>query len=144
MSAQNGIFNLKKQLLNLFLIFRSTQKHFMKFILSIVLVALVTYAIGIYGNLPWWSFVVTNLMIAIALPIKPIQSFLAGALGVGALWAGLAFGIDMANNHILSSKVAQILPLGGSYIALIIVTAFVGALLGGLASLTGSFVRKPE
>jgi len=116
----------------------------MKFILSIVLVALVTYAIGIYGNLPWWSFVVTNLIIAIALPIKPIQSFLAGALGVGALWAGLAFGFDMANNHILSSKVAQILPLGGSYIALIIVTAFVGALLGGLASLTGSFVRKPE
>jgi hypothetical protein len=116
----------------------------MKFILSIVLVALVTYAIGIYGNLPWWSFVVTNLMIAIALPIKPLQSFFAGALGVGALWAGLAFGIDMANNHILSSKVAQILPLGGSYIALIIVTAFVGALLGGLASLTGSFVRNPE
>ena len=116
----------------------------MKFILSILLVGLVTYAIGIYGNLPWWSFVVTNLIIAIALPIKPLQSFIAGALGVGALWAGLAFGIDMANNHILSSKVAQILPLGGSYIALIIVTAFVGALLGGLASLTGSFVRKPE
>jgi hypothetical protein len=116
----------------------------MKFILSIVLVALVTYAIGIYGNLPWWSFVVTNLIIAIALPIKPLQSFIAGALGVGALWAGLALGIDLANNHILSTKVAQILPLGGSYIALIAVTAIVGALLGGLASLTGSFVRKPE
>jgi len=116
----------------------------MKFILSIFLVALVTYAIGIYGTLPWWSFVVTNLIIAVALPIKPAQSFLAGAIGVGALWAGLAFGIDLANNHILSTKVAQILPLGGSYIALIIITAFVGALLGGLASLTGSFVRKPE
>ncbi|MFM7719696.1 MAG: hypothetical protein ACKO52_00925 [Sediminibacterium sp.] len=116
----------------------------MKFILSIFLVGLVTYAIGIYGTLPWWSFVVTNLIIAIALPIKPLQSFIAGALGVGALWAGLAFGIDLANNHILSTKVAQILPLGGSYIALIIVTAFLGALLGGLASLTGSFVRKPE
>jgi hypothetical protein len=116
----------------------------MKFILSILLVGLVTYAIGIYGILPWWSFVVTNLIIAIALPIKPLQSFIAGALGVGALWAALAFGIDLANNHILSTKVAQILPLGGSYVALIIVTAFVGALLGGLASLTGSFVRKPE
>jgi len=116
----------------------------MKFIFSILLVGLVTYAIGIYGTLPWWSFVVTNLIIAIALPIKPLQSFIAGALGVGALWAGLAFGIDLANNHILSTKVAQILPLGGSYIALIIVTAFVGALLGGFASLTGSFVRKPE
>ena len=116
----------------------------MKFILPILLVGLVTYAIGIYGTLPWWSFVVTNLIIAIALPIKPLQSFIAGALGVGALWAGSAFGIDLANNHILSTKVAQILPLGGSYIALIAVTALVGALLGGLASLTGSFVRKPE
>lgn len=116
----------------------------MKFILSILLVGLVTFAIGIYGTLPWWSFVVTNLIIAIALPIRPMQSFAAGALGVGALWAGLAFGIDLANNHILSTKVAQILPLGGSYIALILVTALVGALLGGLGSLTGSFVRKPE
>ena len=116
----------------------------MKYIVSIFLSGLLTYAVGIYGDLPWWSFVITNLIIAIALPIKPLQSFIAGALGVGALWAGLAFGIDLANNHILSTKVAQILPLGGSYIALIIVTAFVGALLGGLASLTGSFVRKPE
>jgi hypothetical protein len=53
----------------------------------------------------------------------------------------LAFGIDMANNHILSTKVAKILPMGGSYIVLIFATASIGALLGGLASLTGSFVR---
>ena len=116
----------------------------MKFIISILLSALLTYAVGIYGNLPWWSFVITNLIIAIALPIKPLQSFFAGAIGVGALWTGLAFGIDLANNHILSTKVANILPLGGSYIALIVVTATVGALLGGLASLTGSFVRKEQ
>jgi len=47
----------------------------MKFILSILLVGLNTYAIGIYGDLPWWSFIVTNLIIAIALPIKPLHSF---------------------------------------------------------------------
>ena len=113
----------------------------MKFVISILLAALLTYAIGIYGNLPWWSFVITNFIIAIALPIKPAQAFTAGALGVGALWAGLAFGTDMANNHILSTKVANILPMGGSYILLIFATASIGALLGGLASLTGSFVR---
>jgi hypothetical protein len=108
----------------------------MKYIVSIFLSGLLTYAVGIYGNLPWWSFVITNLLIAIALPMKPAQSFTAGALG-----AGLAFGIDMANNHILSTKVAKILPMGGSYIVLIFATASIGALLGGLASLTGSFVR---
>lgn len=116
----------------------------MKFIISILLSALLTYAIGIYGALPWWSFVMTNFIIAVALPIKPIHSFAAGAIGVGVLWAGLAIGIDAANNHILSTKVAQILPLGGSYTALILITAFVGALLGGFASLTGSFVRQSK
>jgi hypothetical protein len=55
----------------------------MKYIVSIFLSGLLTYAVGIYGNLPWWSFVITNLLIAIALPMKPAQSFVAGALGVG-------------------------------------------------------------
>jgi len=41
-------------------------------------------------------------------------------------------------------KVATILPLKGSYIALIALTTFIGALLGGLASLTGSFVRASK
>lgn len=109
---------------------------------SIALVALTTFALGIYGVLPWWSFVVSNFIIAIAIPQKPIVSFLTGALGVGAIWAGLSVGIDAANNHILSTKVAQILPLGGSYVKLILLTTFIGFLLGGLASLTGSFVRK--
>ncbi len=113
----------------------------MKFTISILLAALLTYAIGIYGNLPWWSFVITNLLIAVAIPQKPFLAFASGAIGVGMLWAGLAMGIDLANNHILSTKVANLLPLKGSYNGLIILTAFLGALLGGLASLTGSFVR---
>ena len=113
----------------------------MKFVISILLAALLTYAIGIYGNLPWWSFVITNLLIAVAIPQKPLLAFASGAIGVGMLWAGLAFGIDLANNHILATKVATILPLKGSYSSLIILTAFLGALLSGLASLTGSFVR---
>ena len=116
----------------------------MKYIVSILLSALLAYAVGIYGNLPWWSFVVTNFIIAIAIPIKPAQSFSAGALGVGSLWAGLAFGIDISNNHILSTKVAKILPMGGSYLVLIFATFAIGALLGGLASLTGSFLRSSK
>jgi len=116
----------------------------MKYIVSILLSALLAYAIGIYGNLPWWSFVVTNFIIAFAIPIKPAQSFSAGALGVGSLWAGLAFGIDISNNHILSTKVAKILPMGGSYLLLIFATFAIGALLGGLASLTGSFIRSSK
>jgi hypothetical protein len=109
---------------------------------TILLSAIACFAIGIYGALPWWSFVVTNFIIALAIPQKPLVSFLTGALGVGAIWAGLATGIDMANNHLLSSKVAQILPLNGSYVLLIVITALIGFLLGGMASLTAAYLRK--
>ena len=113
----------------------------MKIIISILLSALLAYAVGIYGNLPWWSFVVTNLIIAILVPQKSFHSFITGFLAIGLLWGGLAIVIDQGNQHILATKVATILPLKGSYIYLIVLTSFIGALLGGLASLTGSFIK---
>ena len=109
---------------------------------SILLSAIACFAIGLYGALPWWSFMVTNFLIALAIPQKPWVSFLTGALGVGAIWAGLATGIDMANHHLLSTKVANILPLHGSYVLLILITGIVGFLLGGMSSLTASYLRK--
>lgn len=141
MKELNGISNLKL-LLNPETINSILKNMYMKFIVSILLSALLAYAVGIYGNLPWWSFVITNLIISIAFNQTPMKSFLSGAIGVGALWAGLAFGIDLANNHILSVKVATLLPLKGSYIALISITSIVGFLLGGFSALTGAFVRK--
>jgi len=116
----------------------------MKILISIILSALLAYAAGIYGNLPWWSFVITNLIVAMAIPQKAFYSFLSGFVAIGLLWCGLAILLDQGNDHILSMKVATILPLKGSYIALIAVTTFMGALLGGLASMTGSFARATK
>ena len=113
-----------------------------KFIVAIVLSALLAYAVGIYGNLPWWSFVVTNFIIAIAIVQTPGKAFLSGALGVGLLWLSLSFVIDAQNQHLLSTKAATLLPLKGSFTALISITSIVGFLVGGLSALTGSFVRK--
>jgi hypothetical protein len=114
----------------------------LKFIVSVLLSALLAYAIGIFGNIPWWCFVFSNLLISIAIVQTPFRSFLSGALGIGLLWFVMAYGIDENNKHILSVKVATLLPLKGSSGALVFITSLIGFLLGGLASLTGSFVRK--
>ena len=66
----------------------------------------------------------------------------SGFLGLFLLWIVLAFIKDAANEHILSTKVALILPLGGSYMMLILVTGLIGGLISGFAALTGSFVKK--
>lgn len=116
----------------------------LKLVLTMFLSAFVAYAIGLYSVLPWWSFVITNFFIAILFGQKPINSFLAGALGIGLLWLVLILIMDSQNQHLLSTKVANILPLNGSYAKLIVITSLIGFLLGGFASLTGSLIRKPK
>ena len=51
---------------------------------SILLSSMACFAIGLYGALPWWSFMVTNFIVAIAIPQKPWVAFLTGAFLAGA------------------------------------------------------------
>ena len=59
-------------------------------------------------------------------------------MGIFLLWFVVAFWIDTTNDNILSHKIAQLFPLGGSSMLLIFVTAFIGALVGGLAAMSGA------
>ncbi|MFL9484414.1 hypothetical protein ACI6Q2_16655 [Chitinophagaceae bacterium LWZ2-11] len=114
----------------------------MKFVVSIILTALLSYAIGLFTSLPWYSFVFCSFITALAIHQKPMKAFFAGFLALFLLWGILAWIIDAANDSILSKKVAEILPLSGSSFLLIFVTALVGGLLAGCSALTGSYLRR--
>ena len=116
----------------------------MKFIVSIILTALLAYVIGLFTILPWWCFAISSFVIAITIHQSSFKSFLSGFIGLFLLWISLAFLKDIINSHILATKVAQILPLGGSYIAVMFLTGFVGGLISGLAALTASYTRKAQ
>jgi hypothetical protein len=112
----------------------------MKLLVAIILTALLSFVFGLY--LPWWSIAIAAFISALLIPMKSGKAFLAGFLGVFILWALLAWWIDMKNQGILSKKVAEIFPLGGSSFLLILVTALIGALVGGIASMSGSYLRR--
>ena len=112
----------------------------MKFFVSILLTALLALALGFY--LSWWSVAVAAFVVAAFVRQRPGMAWLSGFLGIFLLWGGLALWIDMENQQILSKRIAQLLILGGSSIALILVTAFIGSLVGGMAALTASYMRK--
>ena len=115
----------------------------MKFIVATILTALLAFISGLY--LPWWGIAPVALAVAALIPQRPGVAFLAGFTGLFLLWAGLAFWTDEQNQGILSQKIARILPLGGRGLLLVLITGFVGGLVGGLAALTGSFLRnKPS
>jgi hypothetical protein len=111
----------------------------MKLLTAILLTAILGFAAPLF--LPWYSFAITSLLIGMAIHQKPLKAWLAGFLGLFLLWGLLSLQADIANNHLLSAKVAAILPLGGNYWALIALTAVIGGLVSGFAALTGCYVR---
>ena len=112
----------------------------MKFLTATILTAILSFVSGLF--LPWWGIAIVALAVAALIHQQPLRAWLSGFLGVFILWAGLAWWIDMQNQSVLSHKVASILPLGGNTIAIIAVTGFIGGLVGGLAALSGSFLRS--
>jgi hypothetical protein len=112
----------------------------MKFLISIVLTALLSVAACLY--LPWWSIAVVAFIVAAAIPQKPFASFLAGFIALFLLWGSLSWYISSNNNNLLAHKVSLLLLQTDSPVVLILITAFIGALVAGLGALSGSFVRK--
>jgi len=112
----------------------------MRFLLAVLLTAAFGFIAGKF--LPWWSIAVVAFFVALLLPQRIGKSFLSGFLGIFLLWSIIALWIDANNNSLLSSKVASLFPLGGSSVLLIIVTALIGALVGGFAALSGASLRK--
>lgn len=112
----------------------------LKFFVTIGLIAMLSFICGLF--LPWWTIALVAFLVSVLIPQTPPRAFLSGFIGIFLLWGGMALGIDLANESILSTRVAGILPLGGSSYALIVVTALVGALVGGGGSLTAAYLRK--
>lgn len=112
----------------------------MKFYISVILIALFSFIAGIY--LPWWSIAVVSFLVALFIQQKAFTSFIAGFIAIFILWAALASWIDVQNQQILSHRIAEILPLKGSSVSLILLTAFIGAIVAGFASMSGSLLRS--
>ena len=114
----------------------------MRFILSVLLTAALSFLAGLYT--PWWSIAIVSFLVAVLVKQRYGAAFLAGFIAIFLLWGGLSFWIDIKNNGVLSHKMAQLFPLGGSSVLLILVTALVGGLVGGFAAMSGSTLRVKE
>jgi hypothetical protein len=112
----------------------------MKFIVSVLLTALLSFAAGLY--LGWWSVAPAAFIVAIAIRQHPGKSWLAGFIGVFLLWGVLAWWIDVKNEGVLTKKIAALFSIGDNTFLLIVISAFIGALVAGFGALTGSFIHK--
>ncbi|MGC4104676.1 hypothetical protein [Ferruginibacter sp.] len=114
----------------------------MKLTISLILTALLAFALCLF--LPWWSIAIAAFAVAAVIPQKPGKAFLTGFSALFLLWGGLCLWISSSNGHILVQRISMlILKMNNPYI-LIFVTATIGALVGGFAALTGSYLRQKK
>lgn len=111
----------------------------MRFILATLLTATLSFLAGLYT--PWWSIAVVSFLVALLIKQRYGVAFISGFVGIFLFWGLLAFWIDVKNNHVLATKIAQVFGLGASYTLMIAVTGLVGAVVGGFAAMSGSSLR---
>ncbi len=112
----------------------------MKFFISLVLTALLSFAACLY--FPWWSIAVAAFMVAALIPQHPGKAFAAASLALFLLWGGLSFWINSNNQHLLASKISMLFFNVDNPFYLILMSALIGGLVAGSAALCGSYVRK--
>jgi hypothetical protein len=111
----------------------------MKAFIIFLVIGILSYIAGLYY--PWWSLAVVAFVVTVVVPQRPAASFFTALLSIFVLWFSLAFFKDLANDHILADRIS-LLFLGRKSPALLAAAgAIPGALVGGFAALSASFLR---
>ena len=113
----------------------------MKFLLGLISVALLTWLfLGALGW-PWWTVALVAGFVGAVLKESGFKSFLYGFLAIFILWGLMAWTANSANVGILAARLGDL--FGGlSSDLLILATAVVGALVGGMGALSGSLAAQ--
>lgn len=111
----------------------------MKLIIRLIFIGALTYLLS--PVFTWWTAMVVAFIVCYISPSSGLNAFVAGFLGVGLVWMGHAWNLDVLNTSTFSNTIAEIMQVSDP-ILLVFATGLVGGLAGGFASLSGTFFRQ--
>lgn len=109
----------------------------------ILTVAIIILAFILNLFLPWWSIAIPGLLFGYSFRKKIAGSFGWGFLALFLLWGAQALYIHIANDGILSTRIAEMLGVGSPYLV-VLITAVLGGLVSGLATMTGALANQKK
>ena len=105
-------------------------------LLYIFLLLIISYTVPI-----WYIFIIVLILLSLIFSKKDTPAFFFGFISVFIVWTFIMIFIDKQNNSILSEKITVLFKLPSKWL-LILITAVIGSLLGGLSSLLGKYIKS--
>jgi hypothetical protein len=131
---QSFIFHLQS--------YQSTMNHTVNTLLRggafLASLTILGFLVGHFGY--WWGVAIVAAILSFLFQLNPLTSFGIGFSSVSLMWATYATVLNMINKGEMAAKIGAL--IGGlPTLQLIVITAGIGGILGGLGALTGSFGR---
>lgn len=92
--------------------------------------------------LPWWIVAIISFIAALIIAKTSAHAFWSAFAAIFIVWVVMAMFKSVPNNHILATRMAHVLPLGGHWMVLTAITGFIGGLVAGMSALSGQLLKK--
>jgi hypothetical protein len=107
--------------------------------MNFALIIILSVVLQIFA--PWWTIAVVPFIILVWLPASSSGAFWTGFGGIALPWLAYGYYLHFISEGSMSDRVAAIFSLPNG-ILILVVTTLAGGLVGGLAGLSGHFVRQ--
>jgi len=101
---------------------------------SFIAIFIFTWLLNLF--MPWWSALIPAMVFGAWFIENSLSAFLIGFTAGGFAWFVQALYIHIANDAILSTRVAEMLQLGSPWFVLLL-TFLIGGILAGIGTLFG-------
>lgn len=107
--------------------------------IQVLLIALLSLLAQLF--LPWWSLAIVTFAVCYWRSSGAGRAFWYGFAGVALIWLGYALLIHCRTDGILTGRMGLLLFKAENALLPLLATALLGGVVGGLAGLSGYYVR---
>ncbi|MCF0038455.1 hypothetical protein [Dyadobacter fanqingshengii] len=107
--------------------------------MNFLIILLITALLQIVA--PWWVVAIVPFLVFLIRQTNASNAFWTGFAAIALLWMAYGFYLHFLSDGAMSDRIAGIFSLPNG-IVLLLISALVGGLTGGLAGLSGLLVRR--
>ncbi|MCX6213449.1 hypothetical protein [Spirosoma sp.] len=108
--------------------------------IELVLIAILSLLAQLF--LPWWSLAIVAFGVCFWRSSGSGRAFLSGFLGVALVWLIYALLIQLRTDGVFVGRMSELLFKTNTSVLPALVACLLGGLVGGLAGLSGYFVKQ--